>query len=230
MIFRPDFARPGFSLASLRSLIWILPVLGLLGGCQAAYYGALEKIGIPKREVLVERVAKARTAQEEAKEQFSSALEKFLAISKVEPREIKERYNLLSAELKRNETRATEVRDRLAGVKDVAEALFSEWKDELAQYSSAELRSRSETQLAATQRSYRDLLVAMDRAASRMEPVLSAFRDQVLFLKHNLNAQAVRSLDATSRTLQADIGRLIEDMEKSIREADAFIKTLQPSA
>jgi len=230
MSFRPSVFRPWLGLVSLRSLIWIFPALGLLAGCQSAYYGALEKIGIPKREILVERVTKARTAQEEAKEQFSSALEKFLAIAKVEPGEIKQRYDLLSAELKRNETRATEVRDRLAAVKDVAEALFSEWKDELAQYSSAELRSRSETQLAATQRSYRELLVVMDRAAARMEPVLSAFRDQVLFLKHNLNAQAVRSLDATSRTLQADIGRLIEDMEKSIREADAFIKTLQPPA
>ncbi len=84
-------------------------------------------------------------------------------------------------------------------------------------------------QLAATQKSYAELLVVMERAAARMEPVLKAFRDQVLFLKHNLNAQAIRSLDTTSRTLQADIGRLIEDMEKSIREADEFMKGLQPT-
>jgi predicted protein tyrosine phosphatase len=157
------------------------------------------------------------------------ALEKFLAITKVEPGELKSRYEQLNSELKRNEARATEVRDRLASVKDVAEALFSEWKKELEQYSSADLRSRSEVQLAATQKSYAELLVVMERAAARMEPVLKAFRDQVLFLKHNLNAQAIRSLDTTSRTLQADIGRLIEDMEKSIREADEFMKGLQPT-
>lgn len=201
----------------------------LLGGCQAAYLGALEKIGIPKREVLLDRVSKARSSQEDAKEQFASALEKFLAITKVEPGELKSRYEQLNGELKRNEARATEVRDRLASVKDVAEALFSEWKKELEQYSSADLRSRSEVQLAATQKSYAELLVVMERAATRMEPVLKAFRDQVLFLKHNLNAQAIRSLDTTSRTLQADIGRLIEDMEKSIREADEFMKGLQPA-
>ena len=201
----------------------------LLGGCQAAYLGALEKIGIPKREVLLDRVSKARSSQEDAKEQFASALEKFLAITKVEPGELKSRYEQLNGELKRNEARATEVRDRLASVKDVAEVLFSEWKKELEQYSSADLRSRSEVQLAATQKSYAELLVVMERAATRMEPVLKAFRDQVLFLKHNLNAQAIRSLDTTSRTLQADIGRLIEDMEKSIREADEFMKGLQPA-
>jgi len=59
-----------------------------------------------------------------------------------------------------------------------------------------------------------------------MDPVLATYRDQVLFLKHNLNAQAVRSLDTTSRTLQQDVSRLIAGMEQSIREADAFIKGL----
>lgn len=203
-------------------------VVLLFGGCQAAYFGALEKMGIPKREVLVERVEKARTAQEEAKEQFASALDKFLAIAKVEPSELKQRYDLLNAELKRNEARASEVRARLTGVRDVAEALFDEWKEELKQYSNMDLRNRSAAQLEKTQRNYKDLMVVMERASARMEPVLTAFRDQVLYLKHNLNAQAVRSLDATSQTLQADIGRLITDMEKSIREADEFIRTLKP--
>lgn len=207
---------------------WVWPLLLALGGCQAAYYGALEKIGIPKREVLVDRVAKARESQQQAKQQFASALEKFLAVTKAQPGEIKTRYEVLSAELKRDEERATEVRDRVAAVKDVAEALFSEWKAELKQYSSAELRSRSEAQLDATQRNYRDLITVMERAASRMEPVLAVFRDQVLYLKHNLNAQAVASLGSISQTLQNDIGRLITDMENSIREADEFIKTLKP--
>ena len=225
MSFTSRFSLRVASAAAALALTVIVP---FVGGCQSAYYGALEKMGIPKREVLVDRVAKARTSQEEAKQQFASALEKFLAITQVEPGEIKTRYELLSAELKRNETRAKDVRDRLAAVKDVAEALFDEWKGELKQYSNADLRSRSEAQLAATQRSYKDLIVVMERAASRMEPVLGAFRDQVLFLKHNLNAQAVRSLDSTSKTLQEDIGRLIADMEKSIREADEFIRTLKP--
>jgi hypothetical protein len=213
----------------------IRPCLGLLlaaalalSGCQSVYYGALEKIGVPKRELLVDRVSKARNAQEEAKEQFASALEKFLAITRVEPGELKARYDLLNAELKSNESRATEVRDRIDGVKSVAGALFDEWTKELEQYSSAELRARSASQLELTRKGYGDLIAAMERAAVRMDPVLTAFRDQVLFLKHNLNAQAIRSLDTTSKTLQADISRLIQEMERSIREADAFLKTIQP--
>jgi hypothetical protein len=66
----------------------------------------------------------------------------------------------------------------------------------------------------------------MEQAAARMDPVLDAFRDQVLFLKHNLNAQAISALAGTTRDLQKDISRLIADMEKSIKEADAFIAAM----
>ena len=46
-------------------------------------------------------------------------------------------------------------------------------------------------------------------------------------LKHNLNARALASLDGTNRELQTDIRQLIAEMDGSIREADAFIRTLQ---
>ena len=66
----------------------------------------------------------------------------------------------------------------------------------------------------------------MKRAESKIEPVLSAFRDQVLFLKHNLNAQAIASLQNELTSVEADIASLIKEMEASIAEADVFIKTM----
>ncbi len=200
------------------------------GGCSSAYYGAMEKIGIPKREILVKRVGEAREAQQEAKEQFVDALEKFLAVTRVEGGELKAKYDKLNDEFKQSEVRATEVRERLAAVSDVSEALFSEWKKELGQYSDATLRSQSERQLKETRRRYDELMVTMKRASERMDPILQKFRDQVLFLKHNLNAQAIAGLSSTARSLQDDIARLIADMEKSIREADAFIKAMKTEA
>jgi len=204
-------------------------VVGLLftAGCSSAYYGTLEKFGYAKREVLVDRVEKAQESQTEAKEQFASALERFLAVTKADGGELQRTYDALNADFKRSEARAAEVRDRIDSVEDVAEELFSEWKRELEQYTNATLRRESQRQLDATRRNYDNLLKLMHRAAERMEPVLSTFRDQVLFLKHNLNAQAIASLGSTHRELEADISRLIADMEASIRESEAFIKTLQ---
>ena len=199
----------------------------LLTGCSSVYYDAMEKIGIPKREILVDRVEAARGAQHEAKEQFADALEQFLAVTKVPPTELKATYDRLNTEFKKSETRAQEVRDKIDAIDNVAKALFDEWHAELSQYQNPSMRTQSERQLNATKQRYAALMRVMEQAAGRMEPVLGAFRDQVLFLKHNLNAQAIAALDATTRDLQQDIGRLIADMERSIKEADAFISAMQ---
>ncbi len=198
----------------------------LLAGCSSAYYGAMEKVGFAKRDILVSRVEKARSAQAEAKEEFTDALQAFLAVTRVDGGELKRKYDELNDRYKASEAAATEVRERIDAIEDVAGALFEEWGNELGLYSNPELRARSQEQLAATRTRYTALLATMRRAAAGMDPVLATYRDQVLFLKHNLNAQAVRSLDTTSRTLQQDVSRLIAGMEQSIREADAFIKGL----
>lgn len=206
-----------------------LAVIVLLGfaGCSSMYYGAMEKIGVAKREILVDRVGEARKSQQEAKEQFASALEHFIAVTKVDGGELKVKYDRLNADFQRSESRATEVRDRIAAVADVSDALFSEWKKELKQYTDASLRSQSERQLDETRRRYDDLMRTMRAASDRMDPILAKFRDQVLFLKHNLNAQAIAGLSATAGALEGDVSRLIADMEKSIREADEFIKAMK---
>lgn len=118
------------------------------------------------------------------------------------------------------------MRDRIAAVEDVAEALFREWKQEIKQYSNPTLARESERELDLTRRRYDELIRVMRRAADRMDPVLATFRDQVLFLKHNLNARALASLTTTNRELEADISRLVSDMEASIREAEDFIRTM----
>jgi hypothetical protein len=203
----------------------MMVALGLTG-CSSTYYNALEKIGYAKRDLLVERVQKAQKAQTEAKEQFASALERFLAVTKIDGGDLQRKYEAMNAEFKRSETRAKDVNARIDAVEDVASALFREWAQELKQYTNAGLRNQSERQLETTRRNYDNVLKLMRRAESRMEPVLATFRDQVLFLKHNLNARALAALDTTQRDLEADIARLIADMETSIGEAERFIKTM----
>ena len=66
----------------------------------------------------------------------------------------------------------------------------------------------------------------MRKAEQKTEPVLAAFRDQVLFLKHNLNMQAVSSIQQESAIIEQDVAALIRDMETSIAEAEAFVKDL----
>jgi ElaB/YqjD/DUF883 family membrane-anchored ribosome-binding protein len=198
----------------------------LLGGCSSAYYAALEKVGIPKREVLVDRVEAARDAQQSAQTQFKDALEQFKALVGYDGGKLEAMYESLRTTSDASTAKAREVRDRIAAVKDVAEALFKEWEGELQQYSDAGLRRKSQRQLNETRVRYSRLVAAMDRAAARMDPVLAVLHDQVLFLKHNLNAAALGSLDATSTSLQKDVDTLIADMQAAIAEANRFIGEL----
>lgn len=213
----------------MNTTLRLLPLLlvALFAGCSSTYYNAMEKFGIAKREILADRVDDTRKAQQEAKEEFADALQRFLAVTKTDGGTLQRKYDELNSQFKRSEAQAKEVRSRIASVEDVAEALFREWKQELAQYSNAQLRRDSERQLDLTRRKYDSLVSLMKRAADRMDPVLATFRDQVLYLKHNLNAAAVSSLGATHRALEADITRLISEMETSIREAEVFIKDLK---
>src|ERR1700712_3995612 len=159
-----------------------------LSACNQIYYAGLEKIGIPKRDLLQRRVENARDAQSETKEQFASALERFRATVKVQGGELEERYDSLHAELERCGARSDALRKRIAEVEDVAEALFEEWQEELGQYQSAELRAASARRLESPRARYRPMIAAMKRAQRRVEPVLAAMRDIVLALKHQLNA------------------------------------------
>ncbi|GJL53381.1 MAG: DNA repair ATPase [Nitrospirales bacterium] len=207
--------------------MWLASLVVLsLTGCQTVYYEAMEKMGYHKRDILVSDVEKARDAQADAKEQFKSALERFSSVLNFQGGDLQDKYDKLSAEYEQSEQRAQAVHDRVASVEDVSEALFTEWKAELEEYSNANLRRTSQQKLDHTQKQYAQLIKAMKRAEKKMDPVMAAFKDQVLFLKHNLNAKAIASLKNELVAVESDISSLIKEMEASIQEADSFISTM----
>lgn len=203
-----------------------------VGGCASTSIAVREKVlGQAKRDQLVNRVQDARDSQDAAKQQFQSALDEFIAVTgagaDAKVADLEARYKKLKSEYDRSESRAAAVRDRITSVERVAEALFKEWKAEIGQYSSPQLKASSEQQLADTQNRYNQLVGVMKQAAQKMDPVLVAFKDQVLFLKHNLNARAIASLQGTATQIQTDVSALIRDMETSINEANSFISQMQ---
>ena len=207
-------------------LLLVAGVLPLLASCTTAYYKTMEAFGVHKRDLLVDRIEEARDSQEEAGEQFRSALERFSEVVNFEGGELQARYDKLDKEYKRSAEKAQDVSDRIAEVEDVSEDLFKEWEKELEEYTDNGLRRSSEKTLRKTRDKCNDLIAAMRRAESKMPPVLGRLKDQVLFLKHNLNAQAIASLEGTAEELQMDVEELLEELEKSIAEANTFIEEL----
>ena len=207
---------------------WVLiAALAALPGCRSAYYSAMEQVGVQKRHILADRIEDGREAQKHAQDQFQDAFERFKTATRFEGGELEATYRALAGELEDSEARAAEVRERIASIEQVAGDLFEEWEEEIGQISRADLRQKSSTQLRQTKARYAKLLAAMKRAERKMDPVLVAFRDQVLFLKHNLNASAIASLETQAAGIQSDVDALVRDLSASIKEADAFLATLE---
>ncbi len=205
-----------------RLFAWIGGVI-VLAGCSSTYYGIWQKFGYEKRDILVSRVEKARDAQKDAKEEFKTTFQKFQDLTHFQGGDLEAKYKKLSSAYDDCKGRADEVKTKIDSVEKVANDMFSEWGQELKSYENQDLRRQSEQKLSDTRQRFKQLLAAMRASEQKMYPVLRAFNDQVLFLKHNLNAQAISSLSTTSAEIEQDVQKLIADMESSIKEADQFI-------
>jgi len=201
--------------------------LAFLVACSSAYYKTMEGLGIEKRDILVDRVEDARDAQDSASEQFASALDQFRSTVNFDGGDLEKTYDRLNAEYERSVAEAKDVSARIDSVEDVAEDLFKEWELELEQYKRADLRRSSAQILNDTRSRYKQLMSTMRRAERSMAPVIDAFHDQVLYLKHNLNARAIGALRNELDSIEKDTANLIAQMQAAIAEANAFIESME---
>lgn len=198
-----------------------------VAGCTTVKYNTLEKIGIHKRDLLVGNVEDTRDAQKDAQKEFKDALERFGSVVSVEETKLKKAYERLSDEYDDAKDAADEVSEQIEETEDVARDLFREWREEIKTYSDAVLKRDSENKLRDTEARYEEMHKSMKQAEASMQPVLSSLHDNVLYLKHNLNAQAVGSLRSTYSNLEGDISVLVERMNQSISRSNDFIKQMK---
>lgn len=198
----------------------------VLASCAQLYYKAQEKIGNEKRDILVDRIKKGREDQEKAKEQYKTTLEAFQAATGFKGGRTEEVYKKLKKEYDEAADRTKKVSDRISSIEQVSGDMFSEWEKELSGMRNGELRNRSNVMLKATRRRYTELIRTMKAVEAKAKPVLKAFEDQVLYIKHNLNANAITSLKSNVVKMDADVQTLIRDIETATKEADAFIASL----
>ena len=198
-----------------------------LAGCQSAYYAAWEKLGVEKRDLLKKRVVAARDEQKQAGEEFKDALTRLKEITGFDGGKLEKAYTGLKSDFEDCSAKSDAVRKRIKDMETVATDLFAEWEKEITQINTPSLQANSREQLRATRERYQGLSAALRSAEQTMNPVLAQFKDYVLYLKHNLNAQAIASLKNEATNIQTDISKLIQQMNQSIAKADEFVKTLQ---
>jgi len=207
--------------------VFLLTLLITITGCQSAYYSAMEKVGKHKRDILIDRVESAKDSQKEAKEEFKSALEQFSVLINFDGGELQQQYEISSDQYQTSKEAAEDVTARINAIEDVAEALFNEWHNELEQFTSQSLKRQSQARYRETQRRYSSLISSMRNAEKKMQPVLSALKDNMLYLKHNLNARAIGELKTEYKLIKQDVEQLISEMNNSITKSQTFIDSLK---
>ena len=210
-----------------RKLSALLLTAVLLGGCASVQYSALEKVGIHKRDILVDRVEDARDAQNETREDLVSAYDELKALIGYDGGELESQYKKLDKAVSRSRNSRDELDDRLESIDKVSADLFEEWEKELELYSSQSLRDDQAQKLSLARSQYGEMRTRMQTARNRVDPVMAILEDNVLFLKHSLNARALDALRDQAGKLEGEVDVLIRDMQRAIDEADAFIARIR---
>ena len=211
------------------SLVCVFAVTLLLLGCTSTYYKAMQTLGKEKRDILVQRVKDSKKDQEQTKEQLKTTMETFQELAGFKGGDLEKSYKKLNGEYERAEGQANKLRDRINSIDKVSDDLFSEWQKEIDQMGNATLKNRSAAMLRDAKDREGAYMKAMRKTETQMTPVLRAFHDQVLFLKHNLNARAVGSLKGTAASINTDVSSVMKSIDNSMQEADKLIASLAAS-
>ncbi|MFW7377399.1 MAG: DUF2959 family protein [Oligoflexus sp.] len=200
--------------------------LSSLTSCSYIYYNFWETLGLEKRDLLKRNISQAQEAQKDSQEAFASTLDKIQALYGLEGGELESAYRSLSKEYEAAEEAANDLKERSASVQSIAQDLFAEWREEAESMHHSQMKNQSLARLKETEKRFQEMKVAMQAAEETMEPVLMTMRDHVLYLKHNLNAMALSSFKKEFSSIQSDIKKLIESMNRSIQQSDRFLQTL----
>jgi hypothetical protein len=189
-------------------------------------YSAWESVGVEKRDLFKREVNNVKEEQEDTQEAFKNALEQLKEVYAFDGGNLEREQKKLQASYNHAYKQSQDVHERIEKVDQVAKDLFEEWSGEIDEIKTSELRKKSSQQLSETKDRYGDLRKKLVKSESKIEPVLNRLHDQVLFLKHNLNAQAIAGLKVEGSKIESEISKLMKEMASSNKEAEDFIKSL----
>lgn len=207
----------------LPALVFVL----FLGGCETVQNGA-EPSAQPNRDPLIGEVRDVRTAQQEAKKQFLVTLERLGALIDQGGGEVRSRYESFGDEFQKSESMAAALRERIDHLEERGRLYFERRESSPYGFAARGSDQANGAKLDATHQRYQALLHAMQEVEQDMDPVLTVFRDQLVFAKYNLNAEAIARLQDELPSIEADTAALVGKLDAAIAEADTFIGAMRP--
>lgn len=194
--------------------------------CSSLYYGFWETFGQDKRDLLKSEIENSNEDQKDIKEEFSSTLERIKKEYNFDGGELERTYDYLSTRYEDAKKRQQKLQNRIDKIEEIGADLFKEWKKEALEIKNSKYRRSSLAKLSRTKTQFAKLRANLGKTERRLEAVMSKFKDQVLFLKHNLNAKALGSLKVEFKEIEKGINQLIENINSSRSTNNVFIEKM----
>ena len=192
--------------------------------CTTIYYEAWEKLGKQKRDLLKDNIKNAQDDQQDVSKELKDALTHLKEAYGLKETKLERTYNKIKDNYDTAEKNDQNLKKRIEKVQEIAADLFSEWQKEIGQMHEESYRKDSQQKLEKTKDRYKIMYASLHKSEKSVHPILDQLHDQVLYLKHNLNAQALGSLKNEMGQIEQNIEKLLHDMKKSIEESNNFIK------
>jgi predicted nucleic acid-binding Zn-ribbon protein len=190
------------------------------------YYSVWETLGREKRDLLKSNVESARDEQKEVQEKFSDALANIKRTYNVRGDKLESVYRQMKTDYEDARDRSDDLSKRIKRIERLGKDLFDEWSREVEKISNQAYRRSSQEKLRATKQRFSGLVASLHAAEKRIAPVLKKLEDQVLFVKHNLNAASMGVFKAEADAIEKDINGLQMEITKSVMASESFVKSL----
>lgn len=212
---------------TMKSLFVIMILATAVSSCSTIYYSFWEAFGTEKRELLRDSIKKSNDIQEDTQSELQSALDRIRSEYKFDESELERTYDKLSSDYEAIKRKSESLSNRIDKVEDIANDLFGEWKDEAEEISNSKYKKESLKKREKTMTKFGELLKSMRNVEGSLKPFLVTFNDQVLFLKHNLNAKSLGAFKTEFRSIEKELSTLSQSIKKSSKEAEDFIDELK---
>jgi len=132
-------------------------------------------------------------------------------------------YDIARRALATCESRVRAAHNRIRVVETNGQDFFHQWSKENTEYEDRDLKESSRQNRVKLKASFESVIHDMWKADDACRPVLTAIRDQMLFLKHHRNAPAVPERPPGSSDPALPAEALAKQTELAGRRAEEFV-------
>ncbi len=137
-------------------------------------------------------------------------------------------YKALKKDIDKCDVARGDVRTKMVDMQLAADGLFENWENDLAGFSSEEMKQRSNTRLEETKAGYDQIRQAANKAGAEFDPFLTNLRDQILFLGNDLNPAAIKELADDKTKLNAQATKVFASVDDATNTARQYVGKLTP--